>query len=722
VKAFILKIYEIFDVDKKHIKRNNRSRSYMNAFLKHISIKSMFTKLLLAVMCLAIVTSCNSGSNGQTSEDNSNDKMLKSTVNCKYELFDSAIDEEGNIFIADKEQIHIFSNSIKEINIIRDNLSFCTALCAANGRIYAFDRQNSEIKVFDYKGTLMKTYRPEGIGIITKMQYTDENRLLVLDSSSEKTGRLSYYYLDGNRLEPFSFDNVTDFSMYEKNKIILSIRDNNLFKDSICIYDLNKKDIISKNDIGTAIDGFTYNSPDSKVYYASSGNIYAYDLRNQSQRTVFLSDNTNFRKLISDEKYCYIFDKKDFKINKVYKEGISFDYNDGKDIQMISDVSTQLNIFTCFSQQLMNSISNKIMNEFARKYPNVRVNFEIDTTSEYSIKLQTKLSANDSDIDIFMIYFNIFDLSYMKSEALLDLNQYEQITRCTSEMFDGVIRNCTYNGKLVGVPYRYAIQAWEVNEELLQKLGLGYPEKDWTWEDFYEYAKKARQDIDGDGIFDTYALSDNKEIFNMPIELYDNIFFNQLENKALFDTEEYVNLLKLTKKINDEKLIYNEYKAEKKISKQNILFKPQIINMWMGDSSFILPPVLKSSKAYRTYDFALFCINRNSKNADVAAEYLASYLSKDIILTESMVLSYEDIDYYKNAKSDNIIILDRKVSSEKNYNLIKELVEYSKVNYLPWEIRKFKGEVIYNKFFNGEMTAEEAASLMNEKAKMIIGE
>lgn len=51
------------------------------------------------------------------------------------------------------------------------------------------------------------------------------------------------------------------------------------------------------------------------------------------------------------------------------------------------------------------------MRTFARKYPNVSVNYKTVEAHEYYIQLKTKLSAGDKDIDIFMIYVNIIDPS-----------------------------------------------------------------------------------------------------------------------------------------------------------------------------------------------------------------------------------------------------------------------------------------------------------------------
>ena len=44
------------------------------------------------------------------------------------------------------------------------------------------------------------------------------------------------------------------------------------------------------------------------------------------------------------------------------------------------------------------------------------------------------------------------------------------------------------------------------------------------------------------------------------------------------------------------------------------------------------------------------------------------------------------------------------------------------MNYLPSEFTKYRGEVIYDEFFNGEITAGDAASMMDEKVQMIVGE
>ena len=170
---------------------------------------------------------------------------------------------------------------------------------------------------------------------------------------------------------------------------------------------------------------------------------------------------------------------------------------------MVSDIRTDLNIISTIPNFEEQPEIKKLMEVFYQKYPYVNVRYEyINPTpkgypdGEYDMEIRTRLMAQDSSLDIFLFNSNVQEATLLNSNSLADLSQYPSIVENYNDIFDGIKKLCTYKGKLIGVPSNITIEAWVVNDELLDKLNIECPKEDWTWNDFYEFAKNVRRDLE----------------------------------------------------------------------------------------------------------------------------------------------------------------------------------------------------------------------------------
>ena len=91
--------------------------------------------------------------------------------------------------------------------------------------------------------------------------------------------------------------------------------------------------------------------------------------------------------------------------------------------------------------------------------------------------------------------------------ALKDLSDF---TADDSTFDDGQFYDSAYAyGQLEGVqfalPYECAPKLMFVNKSILDREDIAMPEKDWTWNDFYEICSKVTKDTDGDGEIDQFG-------------------------------------------------------------------------------------------------------------------------------------------------------------------------------------------------------------------------
>ncbi|WP_068783613.1 ABC transporter substrate-binding protein [Paenibacillus phocaensis] len=126
--------------------------------------------------------------------------------------------------------------------------------------------------------------------------------------------------------------------------------------------------------------------------------------------------------------------------------------------------------------------------EFEKKYPNIKVEFvsaEDNNSNEYYKKLDLA-AASGEDLDV-MMFSNMNFLSqrmelgmlepidgYMEKEGVVLADEYTVDTRIA--------------GKTYGLPGKSSLPLVFINENHLKEAGLELP-KDWTWDEFMQYAK-----------------------------------------------------------------------------------------------------------------------------------------------------------------------------------------------------------------------------------------
>ncbi len=119
----------------------------------------------------------------------------------------------------------------------------------------------------------------------------------------------------------------------------------------------------------------------------------------------------------------------------------------------------------------------KVISEFEKLHPDVKVEPEYGGSKGYKTKLYAELAANDAP-DVFTNGTSGWDISpsYRKPLNGLGIN--------TAHIDPQLIEAATVDGKLQGIPNHVAYQAVLYNKTLLAKLGVAVPSPTWTWADF----------------------------------------------------------------------------------------------------------------------------------------------------------------------------------------------------------------------------------------------
>ncbi len=144
---------------------------------------------------------------------------------------------------------------------------------------------------------------------------------------------------------------------------------------------------------------------------------------------------------------------------------------------------------------------------FKKKNPGVEIEgIHVDSLS-FGQKLKTMI-AGGTPPDVF--YLDIEDFAGLaEAGELLAIDEF--VAKDASEInlsdfFEAPFNEFRYKGRLYGVAKDFTTLVLYYNIDLFDKYGIGYPNDNWTWDDFLNAAKKLTKDLDGDGSVDQFGF------------------------------------------------------------------------------------------------------------------------------------------------------------------------------------------------------------------------
>ncbi|NPV79724.1 MAG: sugar ABC transporter substrate-binding protein [Firmicutes bacterium] len=141
----------------------------------------------------------------------------------------------------------------------------------------------------------------------------------------------------------------------------------------------------------------------------------------------------------------------------------------------------------------------KIVDEFNKRFPDIRVNYQhVTVGADYMPKLQTMI-AGGSAPDIFQIdpwYF----AGLVRKGGLSNLQPYADKTKGFDEgdFFPNSLAGFKYKGDIYGIPREGGPSLLAFNKDLFKAAGLKPPTDSWTWTDLLNAARKlTKRDASG---------------------------------------------------------------------------------------------------------------------------------------------------------------------------------------------------------------------------------
>lgn len=138
----------------------------------------------------------------------------------------------------------------------------------------------------------------------------------------------------------------------------------------------------------------------------------------------------------------------------------------------------------------------KLVPEFEKTHPNIKINVITVPYAQFDTKLQTLMASNPPDVTSH--YGDGGFIEYLNKDMILDLTPYIKKAGFDSKKTgipDRLMKIYNINGKQYGIPDSMYVSMLVYNRDALEKAGIGklptsYDDKSWTFDKLVDIAKK----------------------------------------------------------------------------------------------------------------------------------------------------------------------------------------------------------------------------------------
>jgi multiple sugar transport system substrate-binding protein len=148
----------------------------------------------------------------------------------------------------------------------------------------------------------------------------------------------------------------------------------------------------------------------------------------------------------------------------------------------------------------------EIIRRFEEANPDIKVQLEPVSGSDYYARLLTQIAAGDAP-DIMNIGDDAVP-QFVDAEAFLSLDDFiaSEDGLDTSVYLPGLLAPGQWEGQQWFLPKDYSPLAVYYNKAIFDEFGVPYPEAGWTWDDLVDIATQLTVDRDGDGATDVWGI------------------------------------------------------------------------------------------------------------------------------------------------------------------------------------------------------------------------
>jgi len=361
------------------------------------------------------------------------------------------------------------------------------------------------------------------------------------------------------------------------------------------------------------------------------------------------------------------------------------------------------------------SLFYKYLAQYRKAHPEVEIT---------SINIQLEMSSYDKaflDIMAGVLQFDVmlFDdvqsgAPFVETGMLCDLNEFPvlQMMMDSPRLIEGVRELCVdKNGVMFGIPVRYGLSVYAVNQELFEELRLPIPAWNWTLNDYFELGAVAWHGFDGNGV---------PNVLLYPISFVGNgfpnssVFYQKNGFRMVLDTPEYIDYVRKTFEIWEKYGDYSWWHRVHGLPVGSVLMN----RLSLGNKEDFLE-ITEDTILLSIPDFhcdtvppyiSYLGIYRNATDLELAAEFLAGFLSEDFNRENAGYenLIYRDIVAYQRLPNNLPGNLEALISYANK--------SYDRYMYIP-RLNIWQYTELFPRYESGELTLEQALRLLQQEAE-----
>lgn len=354
---------------------------------------------------------------------------------------------------------------------------------------------------------------------------------------------------------------------------------------------------------------------------------------------------------------------------------------------------------------------------FNEKYPDVEV---VRREILDNRVLATEMMADEGGVDVFSMqgmYGMTPAAGLLANGAVVDLTDMPEMQALRDDYRDiwGLV---SAHGRQYGVVWSVDTALFQVNPRLAEAVGWEIPTGIWTLEDFdvladkvYAYNQTAEKPI---------YLAGNNVLEHMRVS-YEATHLDYYLGTADFQTEEYLGFLERYQELTAKGLIYIQppRSLSRDMPADTLLWAEEKSLASMGNDTYVLPPVTDADDPVYLVDNWPLMVNANSHHPEEAAYFLACYASVEA----------ESQNFYPGngqlLKDKSLYAKQQLLGtppSEQNEYLYNFVLEHGVPQLRDLDLMRLQiTEGLIEQLINGEITPQEYADAMQQKADMLLG-
>ena len=318
-----------------------------------------------------------------------------------------------------------------------------------------------------------------------------------------------------------------------------------------------------------------------------------------------------------------------------------------------------------------NKIIDDAISRFEAEHPGVKVQYESGIMkTDYSEWLSEQM-MKDAEPDVFFVPESDFS-TFAQINALKNLNDLikDDDSFNPEAFYRTAYEYGKYGSRQYALPFECAPNMMFVNKTILDREKIDLPERDWTWDDFYQICRKATKDTDGTGIIDQFGTVSYSWIDAFDangVELFD-----EKGKNCDFTVKEIGDAIAFLEKL--DALSSGNSLSERNFSQGNVVFQPMLFSEYRAyksqEMSFkkysgfewecVTMPAGPSGDNYSRLDTLSIAMSESTTQKELAWEFMK-------LLTADPQIQSEIFDY-----SAGISVLPEVTKSEETRRRIMQ--------------------------------------------------